>query len=406
MGKAVKFWDLIEKAKNFPKFPGTKYKAPGPMIHGGFPSAFNMSFAWNEWINEENQEVQYIDFTGNNTFSKYQPCIRHQDLESIISNKPNKYRYLSYFHMADVSGFIAEEGIKNKEKAEKFAIKSLLDFYKEIGLDLKKVHPVYLSGGTVKELTEGKYNFDFEVPQDPYYQYWIDNGILKENMIPDKSRDTFLALRNYYRPSPWGYRNEVLYEHNGKLLDISTIEFLRWEPVFDEEMKIINLKPYNHIVTASAIGVERILMALNGFKDIREIDLVKPLYDLMKKEYPKMKEYKADSLIQSLRAVQSIVADGGRWKNLNSRRREIVRMMYFQIIDTISEEEITFSSIKKLLSLNAELLKNEKMKESQDDVLEEIKERIESNAKNKHLPAEKRFQSRDILKKLQEEYDY
>ena len=392
----ITFKQLQEKLLNWEKYPGCEKFPSGPMINEGFPTNFNLSFSWYEWI-EENKgvsgdKIQYIDFNKDLVYSKTQPCIRPQDWKKLIDNQENKYRYLSYFHMTDVSGFMTATGKEKREEFAKFSIKSLLDFFKDQGLDLSKVYVSYLAGGEVSELTAGKYNFDFYVPEDPFLEEWIKNGVPRENMMPDKSRNTLLALKNYSRPTPWGYRNEIHYKHNGKLLDIATIEHITFKPLFDSDMNIVGLTDYQNSISASVVGVERLLMVLNDYKDIREVDIIQPIYDLLYTKVEAMSEYDADMIVQALRPVHAIVADGGHWSALNKRRREIIRSFYMEFADAWSRNNLNIHDplLRELLELNAELLGYEKLQNSIDDTIEEIKSRIEIMSKNKHLPTEVR----------------
>lgn len=391
----MKFHELKEILANVQKYPGTKKVEPGPMINAGYPSNFNLSFAWYEWTKKEGQEgpnKQYVSFAGEMFYTKSQPCIRPQDWKTIIENDESKYRYLSYFHMADVSGLIARMDPKYRKEIGVFAINSLIEFFKNQNIDLKNIFVTYSAGGKVSELTAGKYTFDKNIKPDPFYDDWISAGIPKENMTADTTRDTLLALKNYSRPSPWGYRNEINYKHNGKLLDIATIEHLVFEPVFDEQMNIIDVVDYRHTFSISAVGMERTLMALNGFDDIRQIDIIAPIYEMVQLKIKEMSDEDADVLIQSLRPIQAIVTDGGQWKNLNNRRKEIARAFYMEFANIWGKYNLKMEDVllDDLLNLNAELLKNDKMKDSIESVKMEIRERLLSLASNKHLPKEKR----------------
>jgi hypothetical protein len=398
----MNFHDLKEKLLNLPKYPGTVRVPPGPMINEGYPSNFNLSFAYYEWTREEGQtgpSKQYISFAGEMFYTKCQPCIRPQDWRTVIENGENKYRYLSYFHMADISGLIARMNPEYRKEIGIFAIQSLVNFFKELNLDLNNVFIAYCAGGKVIDLTDGKYTFDKEVARDPFFDEWLKSGIPQENMIPDKTRDTLLSLRNYSRPSPWGYRNEIFYKHQGKLLDIATIEHLCFEPVFDEKMNTIDIKDYRHAFSISATGVERLLMVLNNFDDVRKVDIIAPLYELANSKIDGIKQIDTDILIQTIRPIQAIIADGGLWKTLNSRRKEIARAFYMEFANILNKYSLKIDDkiISDLFSLNADLLKEERYKNSIPSIISELKERIISLGNNKDLPAEIRESYKKIL---------
>jgi hypothetical protein len=400
--KPVNFFELKKKLENFPKYPGTVVVKPGPMINEGYPSNFNLSFAYYEWTREEGQtgpSKQYISFAGEMFYTKCQPCIRPQDWRSVVENGENKYRYLSYFHMADISGLIARMDSKYRKEIGVFAIQSLINFFKELNLDLNNIFVAYCAGGKVVDLTHGKYTFDKEVGKDPFFDEWLKAGISEGNMIPDKTRDTLLSLRNYSRPSPWGYRNEIFYKHQGKLLDIATIEHLCFEPVFDEKMNTIDINDYRHAFSISATGVERLLMVLNDLDDVRKVDIVSPLYDLVNSQIEAIDPSDADILVQTIRPIQAIIADGGLWKTLNSRRKEIARAFYMEFANILNKYNLVIDDkiITDLFLLNADLLKEDRYKNAIPTIMAELKERIVSLGNNKDLPIEVRENYKKIL---------
>ncbi|MDO8183879.1 MAG: hypothetical protein Q7T49_02750 [bacterium] len=398
----MEFHKLKELLSKVEKYPGTVSIDPGPIINEGYPSNFNLSFAWYEWTKKEGvkgSKKQYISFAGDMFYTKCQPCIRFQDWKTIVENGQNKYRYLSYFHMADVSGLMAKIDSSSRKEIGVFAIKSLLSFFESQNIDLKNIFVSYCVGGKVSKLTAGKYTFDKNIESDPFYDDWIKLGISKENMIADETRDTLLSLKNYSRPSPWGYRNEIFCKHNGKLLDIATIEHLVFEPIFDEQMDIVNITDYRHAFSISAVGVERLLMVLNNFNDIRQVDIIAPLYELIRSKIEKISEEDIDTLVQTLRPIQAIlITDEGKWKNLNSRRKEIARSFYLEFADVWAKYNLKIgdSLLTDFLNLNAELLKNDKMKNRVESVKIELEERILTLAKNKHLSEEARHKLREL----------
>lgn len=398
----MNFNELKEKLSNLPKYPGTTQVNSAPMINEGYPSNFNLSFAYYEWTQKEGQKgsaKQYISFAGDMFYSKCQPCIRTQDWKTIVENGKDKYRYLSYFHMMDVSGLIARTDPEYQIEIGNFAINSLITLFKELDLDLNKVHIAYCGGGKVSDLSNGKYTFDKNVPRDPFYDEWIRVGIPEKNMVCDKTRDTFLSLRNYSRPSPWGYRNEIFYKHKGKLLDIATIEHLCFEPVFDEQMNIIDIIDYRHSFSISAVGMERLLVVLNHLDDIRQVDILEPLFDYIRNSIDGVTDRDADILIQTIRPIQAIISDGGQWKNLNSRRKELMRAFYMEFANICSKYNINVGNniIVDLLKMNADLLSNNKYNDDIPKILEEIRERITFLSNNKHLPEKLRASCKLIL---------
>ena len=112
----------------------------------------------------------------------------------------------------------------------------------------------------------------------------------------------------------------------------------------------------------------------------------------------KISEEEIDILVQTIRPIQAIITDGGQWQNLNSRRKEIARSFYMEFADVWGKYnlKINNSLLTDFLNLNAELLENDKMKNSVESVKMEISERILSLADNKHLPEEQRSNYRNI----------
>jgi hypothetical protein len=398
----MNFFSLREKLKKFPKYPGTVQVESAPIINEGYPSNLNLSFAYFEWtknIKQKTPSKQYVSFAGDMFYTKCQPCIRPQDWKKIVENNQDKYRYLSYFHMADVSGLIARLDSKYRKEIGIFTINSLLNFFKELDLNIKNVYVSYCSGGEVINLTAQKYVFNKNIEPDPFYSDWLKLGILEENMIPDKTRDTLLSLRNYYRPSPWGYRNEIFYKHEGKLLDIATVEHLCFEPVFDDKMNIININDYRHAFSVSGVGIERLLMVMNDFNDVRSVDIIFPLYNFIEDNIKGIAAEDADVIIQTLRPIQALIADGGYWKNLNSRRKEIARDFYVELANIFCKYDLKLNNrvLRDLLIINADLLKNERYKIAVPEIIRELEERITSLVDNKHLSKEIRENYRKLL---------
>src|SRR5574344_323338 len=100
----MKVNELREKIRSFQKYTGTEFYPSAPVIHVGFPNCFNLSFAEYEFW--RTFKGQYLKCDHDLIYSKTQSCIRHQDWETIKSDKENRYRYLSLFEMADIGGFV------------------------------------------------------------------------------------------------------------------------------------------------------------------------------------------------------------------------------------------------------------------------------------------------------------
>ncbi len=270
--------DLRKVIVDFPKFSGAKSISPASVCNDGFPGTFNLSFIESEWLDEF--QGQYLNYDHDFIVSKIQPCIRHQDWEIIKNDSVNRYRYLGVFEMADIGGVINLTDGKRIDEVTQFSMESLYKFLvKTINLSPNKLRITYCTGGNVKHLTGGKYQFDKKLSKDIFVENWVKLGINNEQLIPDDTRDTLLSLNIFGLPAPWGYRNEILYDHQGKLLDIATFEYLYYRPIFDGD-KIVDLKKWEHCFSVSAIGVERVLMVKNNISQITECDHIKPIRNL------------------------------------------------------------------------------------------------------------------------------
>ena len=344
--------ELSKIIDNLKRFEGNITISSAPVIHDGFPSCFNLSFAEYGLLKKYGQ---YLDFDSDFIFSKYQPCIRHQDWNTIISDKDNRYRYLSLFDMVDISGFVLLKDGSKKDTSNKFVIKSFVDFIKQIGLDAGKLRISYFDGSPISEATKGKYDIKSRIQKDPMIDYWKSLGLTDEQFIPDGTRDTLLSLRIFGNPTAWGYRNEINYEYKDKLLDIGTVECLYFKPVFNEKQEIIDIKESEHVISISAIGFERILMVLNNLDNVWEVDHIIPIID----KFKSLGLGDQDAMIatQAIRAIHRIVTDGGEYQNLNTRRKEYVRFFYKGLFTSFynSEAELTDDIIFDILELNSNL---------------------------------------------------
>ena len=322
---------LRKKLSEIPRYEHTVLLKNAPVIHRGFPSCFNLSFAEYEMLENYNG---YIKYDHDLIFSKIQPCIRHQDWKTIVDDNNERFRYLSVFDMADISGMIVKQGNTDQEKAAKFVIKSFIDFIKNAGLDIKNLRVSYFSGDTIINATKGKYNIEKIIEADPLKSYWTELGLKENQLIPDNTRKTLLSLRIYGLPTPWGYRNEINYISNDKEIDIGTVEYMRFQPIISDNDEIVDIEPFEDTVAVSAIGVERLVMVLNNFKNIWEIDTVQPLIKKVESIALIKDPINIMILVQALRAIHRIVCDGGTYSSLNRKRGKILRGFYRELSET------------------------------------------------------------------------
>lgn len=378
--------EIREKLINFPKYAGTKQYPSASVCNDGFPSCFNLSFAENELFKEFGQ---YLNYDKDLIYSKIQPCIRHQDFDSILKDSDDRYKYLSVFDMADVGGFIVLLDGQKQEETIKFSITSMLKFLEEVGLDKNNLKISCFDETSINEATAGKYPLDKKLPTDPMLNYWKEvSKLTDDHFIADHTRDTLLSLRVFGLPTPWGYRNEIFYNHKGKLLDIGTVEYLPYRPVYDDEGKITDIVEFNHSVAISAVGVERIAMAVNGLDNVWEVDTIAPLIQQITEISKTNNAMSAMIVAQSLRAIHRVVTDAGTYSSLNNRRKEYLRNFYrafFQELETLGIESES-SLYKDLLAKNAELQPfYPELSESIDKTITEIEIRKQSFLEDKSL---------------------
>lgn len=328
---------LREKLQNTDKFSNCQRRDRSPLIHEGFPGTFNLSFTEYEYLRKYGN---FSEFDTDLVFSTIQSCIRPQDITENIANGKGIWKYLGVFEMADWGGQILLANRNEVNDVHLWQINQLGKFLRENGLDLKKIYPTYNAGGLVADITQGKYVFDFQVPEDLLSkQGFIDIDIPQENCISDKTRDTFLSL-HLNQKSPWGYRNEINYNigtlENPLLLDIGTLERICWFPTYsgnEEISKNINgLIPINHTLSVSGFGLERLCVAINGLKSVDEVDYIKEFYDLFSQEAPGLsseQRYKAGEVVRALHRIYSDLQSYDL--NLSKCRKEKVKK-FLQIL--------------------------------------------------------------------------
>lgn len=306
---------------------------------------------------------QYLEYDHDLCFTKIQPVIRHQDWPTLLTANNDRFRYLSLFDMAGVGGMTIMTDAGRQDELTKYAIDTEFRFLMSLGLKKDNLRVAYFVETSIKEATAGKYDFGKVFPTDPFVNYWVEHcGLKPEQLIPDHSRDTMLALNVFGLPTPWGYRYEILYDHRGQLVDIGTVEYLNYRPLFDDHGKIRDIVPFNHAFAASVVGVERLLMIVNDLNTVWEVDTIAPLIQLIADtaDQSLSAEVRADqSMIaaQALRAIHRITADGGRYSKLNKRRKEYLRNFYRALFHslTVLHIEPTREMLSSMSKMNARL---------------------------------------------------
>ncbi len=363
-----------ELQKFFSKYPGLEWKKPVSVINDAFPGTFNLSF--NE---PEHLELfgSYIDYPRPLLFGKIQPVIRYNDfLEKIIPGK-DTYKYLGLFDMGGIS--LSYPDNKNLKKVVEQIIELGFQFLIEnLCLDCKKLFIKLSNGGMISDITRGKYTFNKKIlPDFISIEKWSKLGINEKQIIFDSSRDTFLSLYLFGRPSPWGYRTEILYDIGkgtdpDNLLDIGTIEYLPWRPVIKngEIIDIIENSSFNALIV---FGLERLLLVKNSLNHIVECDHILPLYQKIVSDSKIPKSHEHFLLTEALRVVHRILIDKVTYnKNLKRHRRKKLKHYLTVIADLFYKLNIKKEKIIDYLVLNSELNKFYPELKNIDLIIEEI----------------------------------
>jgi len=339
---------LRELVQNHSKYEGCVKVARAPLIHDGFPGTFNLSFTEYPWLKEYGG---FVDFDHDYVFSTVQSCIRPNDFP--LLHTVDSWKYLGVFEIADLTGAVSLSKKPDYNELQKWQIRELIDFLKKVGIEQDRVHPSYCVGGTVKELTGGRYSFDFLVPKDEISRKaFLEAGVPEKNLIPDRSRDTFLSL-HLHRPSPWGYRTEVNVTlgdcNKDELLDIATTEYIPWRPIYtgsdNSKENIIGLEESESGFAISAVGLERLCMAINAFPTVRDVDYISQIYD----GYGVIDEAQDELAVESLRALHRIYADVISYGCKPGRhRKEKIRKMLSNIPDFDKEK------LRELLKIHSQ----------------------------------------------------
>jgi hypothetical protein len=358
----TKYQELRLKTQCWPKHQWTKTVARAPLIHEGFPGQFNISYSEYYWLKEYGN---YINFDHTLCIQSIQSCIRLNDFPSINGN--DGYRYLGVFELADVTGAVSFSYLDQPSYAPQPSdarstkhheqIESFLKYLKFLRIPRDQIYASYCAGGSVSELTNGKYIFPFRVPEDSMSrEAFLSAEVPEENLIPDTSRNTLLAL-HLYRPTLWGYRNEVFVnlgtKKKQKLLDIGTAEVLFWKPIFQgdesQAQNIIGLEENttsNFFITG--VGLERLCMTVNNLERVHDADYIKPFYDCLQKQTG-TRDFLAG---ESLRALHRIYSDILKYNipPLSRQRRYKINTIIRNVLDA----RLSSSQIRDLLKVHTE----------------------------------------------------
>jgi hypothetical protein len=356
----VTYKEIRERIGNISKHPGCQFKPRSPLVHEGFPGTFNLSFTEYEY---EKEFGDLSSFDHDFIYSTIQSCVRPSDLDGPIKKRENLERYLGVFEMADIGGQIVLSDKLRTSECYRHQLKTMLRILEDLGLEKNKIFPSYHAGGSVSESSHGKYNFNFEVPEDSLSKKeFLSAGIPKENLIEDKTRDTFLCL-HINKKTPWGYRNEIHYNVGTPeapvLLDIATLEHFYWFPTYssrEEASKNIDgLEEIPHTISIGAFGLERLCMATNGLRKVQDVDYLKTFYDSFRELSPEMKETQRIIGGEAIRAIHRIQSDITEQNLYWSKSRKKKRNKILQLIRKNFVEPIDSKKLASLLKIHSEV---------------------------------------------------
>jgi len=348
--KYKKLRNLFEK--HFSSFPDTKKFRNYSVVNEGFPGTFNLSFCEPEVLEHFKN---FIDFNHELLYTKIQPCIRVEDFLKVLLPLSKKSSfYLGVFDMAGIC--ICRTSQKKIEKDTRDLIRFSFDFLiNKLKLNPNNIFIKCFGGENIKQATDGKYEIDKFVDKDNLcIKEWDSLGLLEENIILDKTRETLLTLF-FQKPTPWGYREEILYKlENGEFLDIGTIEYLIYEPIIRNKV-ITNIKKWENGSCLAVFGLERLSFLINNFNHIKECDHIKPLFEAILNDSKNATEAEVFLFTECIRTSQRIFTDSMGYKNLSRHRKKKLNYYIHPMIDYLGNLKIPKEKLEEYLKINANL---------------------------------------------------
>jgi len=330
------------------------------LIPGQFNYCFQEDFLVENYGGKDNTIFLDLDIPEKGiNFSKIQPVIRDADFENHFLNSAPDLEHLVSFDLASISG----GKIGSKEKYSEYvkdSVNTTYDFLiNNLGLDKNRLYVTYYDKGNVNSTSKGKFDFKQDLEQDTIVpELFKKKGLPSENLIANSTRDNFLMIDFTVGVGPWGYRNEILYKMpDGRLLDIATIEHLKYRPEVKGKREIVGLKDWEKCFVIDGFGIERVLMAANEIKDAYDLNTIKPLYEATGS---KLKT-------ECIRAAHRVLTDSEGYENLSKDRKRRVKR-YMKPLTDYSE-----NNLKSLLEINANAYPcYPELKENTDKVVNEI----------------------------------
>lgn len=363
MAKKITYLQLRKLIENtFQEYPDVTYKQKYSVINDGFPGTFNLSLNEPELLDTFGN---YLNYDKPLYFAKIQPVIRPDDFEQKVLSKTS-IKHLGLFEIAGIS-LVDTKSTNltiNTKRVINWVWKLLIN---KLNFDPSKIYVKLSSGGTIEKLTNGKYKINKIIEKDKLsYNYWKELGVPEKNFIWDNTRDTFLSLFMFSRPTPWGYRNEILYDigegnKEENLLDIGTIEHFPWKPIFVNEGQkkrdymIEDIQSWENSVAIAGVGVERLLMVLNKSKNSVECSHIFPLFSSVLKDSKTKDPKRSFILTETIRVLHRVLTDSAGYVNLSSNRKLVLSSYINELYNSLKLLGIPLKNIKKYLKINSNL---------------------------------------------------
>ena len=340
----------IEEFSKLKRFPRETIilKDKELLCNDGFPSQFNLSvseYLWSEWCKNNNAVIKkgIFDYTKvpEHSFWTIVPCSRAEDFEQVLEDSK---QHLFLFHIALTNGCHI---VKKEPKTIEEYFRTFIEFFIKQGLETKNLIITSFPGGIVEN-----HGIKKKFPQDH------NNKLLKKLSkeygfkVEDTEDQTFLSLRVFGSPIFWGYRNEFLYNKEGKEWDLGTIEYLPYKPIYQTNEE--GFVTYKDIVDSElaflggGVGLERFLLMQEGKTNILELSTIKPLADIIRKN-SKNKNPKEKTILlveETLRLMHHLVCEvGGLGEaNLgNKNRKNIIGKLRTALVSSIVILDLNFN---------------------------------------------------------------
>jgi len=360
--------DLRQIIEDFPKRKGTQNIKPDPIVNGGYPGTFNLSYSEGYMLKLFGPNMKVYDLI----VHKIQPAIRYDDFINKILRGSSK-THLSSFDIGDINGAVNLSSNKNHKEISKENVNAMMTFLTNLGFKPSDLYVTAFDGGSLDEINKlsyrREYSSNFYIKPDPNIEEF-KKILPKENVILTK-KDTFLYIDvKGFNRIPNGYRNEIFFKTNEGMIDIGTIENLYLMPQ-KENNKIMGYTNEG-LFSVAGIGLERILYCKNNLNHIVECDHIFPLYKEILVDSKKKDKHNAFVYTEALRSLHRIFSENN-YKNLSKHRRRKVTKFLQQIYQISDNHEIPKQNIKKYLEINAQLQDYyPELKEGIDNTLNEI----------------------------------